>query len=68
MASQNVRILSHLLNGGVVDPLTAINRFGCRRLAARIQELRKIVPIRRSEVRTQAGRVAVYFIAPENRA
>lgn len=38
--TQNEQILSHLKEGRAIDPLTALNKFSCFRLAARIKELR----------------------------
>ncbi|MBT4643721.1 MAG: hypothetical protein HOC09_33375 [Deltaproteobacteria bacterium] len=39
--SQNDRILIHLLGGYKITPLDALQHFGCFRLAARIDELKK---------------------------
>ena len=41
MKSQNERILTHLARGQVLTPMTALNRFGVLRLAARVAELKK---------------------------
>ncbi len=41
MKSQNARILAHLTRGQVLTPMTALNRFGVLRLAARIAELKQ---------------------------
>ena len=38
--SQSVAILSHMKRWGSIDPMTALDRYGCFRLAARINELR----------------------------
>ena len=38
--SQEARILSHLKRHGSIEPLTALDRYGCFRLAARISDLR----------------------------
>lgn len=40
MNTQNKEILNFLREGNEVNPLLALERFGCMRLAARIQELR----------------------------
>lgn len=39
--SQNREILAYLRNGGSITSLEAIDKFGCARLASRIEELRK---------------------------
>ena len=39
--SQKQQILQHLKRAGRLTPMFALNRFGCYRLAARIQELRE---------------------------
>lgn len=41
MRTQNERILAHLTRGQALTPMTALNRFGVLRLAARIAELKK---------------------------
>ena len=41
MRSQNERILAHLTLGQALTPMTALNRFGVLRLAARIAELKQ---------------------------
>ena len=38
--SQNTEILNHLKLGGSLTAVTAVNKFGCYRLAARINDLR----------------------------
>ena len=39
--SQNKQILNYLLSGKKLTPITALNKFGCFRLSARILDLRK---------------------------
>jgi hypothetical protein len=41
MKSQNQRILNYLQKGKSLTPITALTKFGCFRLAARISDLRK---------------------------
>ena len=41
MKTQNERILNYLKKGKGLTPITALNKFGCFRLAARIADLRK---------------------------
>lgn len=38
--SQSAEILNHLKTQGEINPLLALERFGCMRLAARIADLR----------------------------
>lgn len=38
--SQTSDILNHLKQGGELNPMLALERFGCMRLAARISDLR----------------------------
>jgi Helix-turn-helix domain len=38
--SQEKQILSHLRRYGSIEPLTALDKYGCFRLAARINDLR----------------------------
>ena len=40
MKSQNDRILAHMTRGKPITPMTALSRYGCLRLAARIAELK----------------------------
>lgn len=40
--SQNKRILQYLLKGRSLTPLQALKKFGCLRLAARINDLRDL--------------------------
>jgi hypothetical protein len=41
MKTQTQKILQHLQSGKPLTPITALNKFGCFRLAARISDLRK---------------------------
>ena len=41
MKTQGDKILALLARGQTITPMTALNRFGCLRLAARIAELKK---------------------------
>ena len=41
MKTQNQKILTYLKSGRPLTPMTALNKFGCFRLAARIADLRK---------------------------
>ncbi len=38
--SQTEQILSHLKSGRPIDPMEALDKFGCFRLAARVNEIR----------------------------
>jgi hypothetical protein len=39
-SSQKAKILEHLKQNGTINPLQALNLYGCFRLAARIKDLR----------------------------
>ena len=41
MESQNKQILAHLRSGRSLNPLQALEHFGCFRLSARIYDLKK---------------------------
>ena len=41
MKSQNEKILAYLKMGRAIDPLTAIQKFGIMRLAARVYDLKR---------------------------
>jgi hypothetical protein len=62
--SQTQQILAALQLGQVLTPLDALDRFGCFRLAARIEELRKLGhPIETLPQRTNTGKkIAAYYI------
>lgn len=38
--SQNAKILAHLSRGGTINPMQALKKYGCFRLASRIMDLR----------------------------
>lgn len=38
--SQETQILSHMKRHGSIDPITALDRYNCFRLAARVSDLR----------------------------
>ena len=60
--SQSDRILAHLISGKPLTAMQALDKFGCQRLAARIDDLRKQWPIT-TEMKTKNGkRFAVYRI------
>ena len=42
MQSQNTQILTYMEEVGAISPITALNEFGCFRLASRIHDLRSI--------------------------
>lgn len=39
--SQNAKILKHLEKGKTINPILALNKFGCFRLGARIYDLKR---------------------------
>lgn len=42
MSSQNQQILKHLQTGKSITPMEALNKYGCFRLASRINDLRNM--------------------------
>ena len=38
--SQNAQIISHMQSHKSIDPITALKKYGCFRLAARVNDLR----------------------------
>jgi len=66
ITTQTAAIKAALLNGEVITPIDALNRFGCMRLGARIWDLRNEgLPI---EMILSEGKkkFAKYFITPAN--
>lgn len=65
--SQESRILSHLRAGRSLNPLQALDKFGCFRLAARVWQLRNAGwDIRTRRLRTRTGKtVALYYLNPQ---
>ena len=68
-ASQNAKILKHLMRGQKLTQLEALSRFGCFRLGARIHDLKaKDYPIESERYKMNNGKiVARYFITKANR-
>ena len=67
--SQADAILAHLKAGHSLTPLDALDRFGCFRLAARIDELRAAGYRIDIEMRSAGGkRYGVYRLAREQEA
>lgn len=61
--TQTNLILSALKRGEKLTPITALKRYGCFRLAARIQDLRDNgVPVNTTMVRVGESRVARYSL------
>jgi hypothetical protein len=61
--SQRSAILSHLQAGHCIDPMSALGKFGCFRLAARIAELRQAghrIETRRITTTRTGKSIAVY--------
>lgn len=65
--SQESSILSHLKAGHILNPLQALERFGCMRLAARCYDLRAAGhDIRTRRLTTRTGKVVgLYDMAPK---
>jgi hypothetical protein len=60
MKSQNTKILEHLKKHQVIEPMTALDRYGCFRLAARIAELRMNYDIQTETIERGTKRFARY--------
>ena len=60
MPSQNQKILDHLRNRGPITPMDALKLYGCFRLAARINELRRMGIVIKTH--KAAGGYAIYSI------
>ena len=58
--SQETQILSHLKRHGSITPMTALEKYGCFRLAARIEEIRRVHPIDTEMVKRNGKRFARY--------
>ena len=68
-ASQTRRILAYLQNGHRINPIIALQDFGCFRLGARIKDIEKITGVapqrRRIKVENREGKevyVAEYWL------
>jgi Helix-turn-helix domain len=67
-ATQEERLLNHLLKGHALTPMQALEQFGVFRLAARIHALRQAIQIDRKLIVTPSGRrIAQYSIAQRKR-
>ena len=68
--SQTTQILEHLETGAALTPLEALERFGCFRLAARIDDLRNMGhPINTHKQKTSTGKtIASYRMAVRKKA
>ena len=61
--SQNEQIKEHLLNGGKITSLEALNQFNCLRLSGRIYDLRERgLEIRKETVIRNGKRIAEYSL------
>lgn len=62
--TQNQQILDYLKSGKKITPLTALKKFGCFRLSARIWDLRSQgYPISKKSLTTPQGKtVAEYYL------
>ena len=61
--SQNEQIKEHLLNGGKITSLEALNQFNCLRLSGRIYDLRERgLDIRKETVIRNGKRIAEYSL------
>ena len=62
--TQTKAIRAHLLNGGSLTALEALNLFGCFRLASRINELAVDMDIKREWVTLGNGKRVIRYFAP----
>jgi len=62
-ATQTQKIKQHLESGGTITALSALEKFGCMRLAARISELRKDkLPIASRTITKGEKRFSEYYL------
>lgn len=62
--TQNDLVLEHLIDGKSITPLDALNLYGCFRLGARVNDLRKQgYDIRTEMIKDGRKRYARYFMA-----
>lgn len=61
---QSTKILNHMLSGGSITALEALQLFGCLRLAARIHDIRGMgIEVKSGSMTTETGkRIAVYSL------
>ena len=60
--NQETQILVHLAEGKTINPLQALNLYGCFRLASRINSLRKIHKIHDRWIERNGKRFKEYYI------
>jgi len=60
--SQTLNILKHLQTGKSITPVDALDLYGCLRLAARINELRDIAPIKTRMIHKDGKSYASYSL------
>lgn len=61
-ATQRTEILDYLQSGESLTSITALQKFGCFRLSARIHELKKDYPIRSKFVQRNRKQVKLYSL------
>lgn len=67
-ASQNSRILKHLMSGKRLNPIQALTKFGCFRLASRINNLKmQGFDIKTDLITREGKRFAQYSLIEEYR-
>ena len=61
------QILDHMMSGDTIDPIKALNLFGCFSLSQRITDLKNEgIPVKRDMVTTDSGkRHAIYWLEPD---
>lgn len=58
--SQEDKVLAHMRRYGSITPITALEKYGCFRLAARIEEIRRIHAVNTEMVKHKGKRFARY--------
>lgn len=65
--SYRTQILDYLMTGDTLDPIKALNLFGCFALSQRITDLKKEgIPVKMQMVTAKSGkRHAIYWLEPD---
>ena len=58
--SQEEKILAHMRRYGTITPIQALNKYGCFRLAARIEEIRRVHRVETEMIKRNGKRLARY--------
>lgn len=58
--SQEDKVFAHMRRYGSITPITALEKYGCFRLAARIEEIRRVHKVSTELVKAGGKRFAKY--------